>query len=130
MPASRKLIADLLRVTPVLRTTPDGRVSSAGILPGRKNPLQRFARYVARHAPAASELRLGIAHAQRPRDAEHLRSLLIEAIPNAVETSITELGSVVGAHAGPGALVVGMQRRFEIDDYASSDPRSSADTDA
>lgn len=125
VPASRKAMADLLRVTPVLRTTPEGLVSSAGILPGRRNPLKRFARYVAKHAPDGEELRISIAHAQSPDGAERLRSLLLEALPQVMDSSITALGSAVGVHAGPGALVVGVQRNFRVDDYRDNQPSTA-----
>jgi len=51
VPASRKLLTDLLRITPVLMTRADGEITAAGVIPGRTRPLKRFARYVARRAP-------------------------------------------------------------------------------
>lgn len=126
VPASRKLVADLLRVTPVLRTTPDGRVSSGGILPGRKNPLKRFASYIRKHAPAADRVRIAIGHAQCPDDAEALAQLLRERFPGAAGINITTLGSALGVHAGPGALVVGVQRFVNPEDYADSEARQDS----
>ena len=117
VPPSRKAVADLLRVTPVLRTTPEGRVSSGGILLGRRNPLRRFARYVAKHAPAGDQLRIAVAHAQSPDDAKRLEAMLHDSIPSIADSSITALGSAVGVHAGPGALVVGVQRKIRVEDY-------------
>lgn len=120
VPASRKLIADLLRVTPVLRTTPDGRVSSGGILPGRKNPLKRFAHYVGKHAPASGPVRIAIGHAQCRDDADELAGLLRERLANVASINITSLGSALGVHAGPGAIVVGVQRFVDPEDYVST----------
>ena len=121
VPASRKLLADLLRLTPVLRTTPDGRVSASGVLPGRRNTLQRFARYIAKHAPDAAELRIAIGHANSPRDAASLDAHLREHLPNVVAGSITTLGSALGVHAGPGALVVGVQPILRPQDFLEGD---------
>ena len=118
VPASRKLIADLLRVTPVLRTTEDGQVSSAGILWGRRKPLRRFANFVRRHSPEAGRLRVAIAHAQCPDEAAELATLLEERLPDTGPVSITSLGSALGVHAGPGALVVGVQRHIDPQDFA------------
>jgi len=119
VPRIRKSIADLLRVTPVLRTMPDGQVSSAAILPGRRDPLPRFARYVSRHAPAG-DLELMIAHADAPEDAKRLESLLLELAPRARSRGITALGTALGVHAGPGALVVGVQSRIDVADRRSA----------
>jgi DegV family protein with EDD domain len=109
IPASRKIIADWLRLTPVIRTEADGSVSASGILPGRKNLLPKFARYVARNCNPDTELHLAIGHAVCSDDACNLRELLHGRLPNIRKSSITGLGSALGAHGGPGSLVVGVQ---------------------
>ena len=126
VPASRKLLADLLRVTPVLQTTDDGNVSAAGVLPGRRNPLDRFARYVAKHSPADGDLRIAIGHAECRADAEQLERLLRQRMPRITGSSITVLGSALGVHAGPGALVVGVQRLICPEDCLTPDAGTAA----
>ena len=118
VPGSRKLLADLLRITPVLKTTPDGRVSSGGVIPGRRRPLKRFASYIARHAPDG-DLQFLVAHAECPEDARELEGALARELPNSISRGITSLGTALGVHAGPGALVVGVQRRVNLDAYVS-----------
>jgi len=117
VPASVKLIADLFRLSPVLRTTADGRVAAVGMLPGRRNPLPRFARYVRRRSRRDVPLRIAIGHAQCRGDAEELERLLRASMPNIVESRITALGSALGVHGGPGALVVAVQRYRKPDEY-------------
>lgn len=112
VPKSRKILADLLRITPVLKTTPDGQVSSAGVLPGRRKPLKRFARYVAAHAPSG-DLQFMIGHGECPEAARQLETLLLDSMPGSRCRGITSLGTALGVHAGPGALVVGVQRRID-----------------
>ena len=112
VPRSRKLVADLLRVTPVLKTTADGRVSSGGILFGRRDPVPRFAYHIADHAPPGA-LRFLVGHAEAPDQADRLAQILESELPDARCIGSTELGSAIGVHAGPGALVVGIQPRFE-----------------
>lgn len=113
VPRSRKLVADLLRITPVLRTTADGRVSSGGIIPGRRRPLKRFARYIRKHAPDG-ELEFLVGHAHSPDDAEFLAAEIEAVIPWARCRGLTSIGTALGVHAGPGALVVGLQRRIDV----------------
>lgn len=114
VPSSRKLVADLLRVTPVLKTTPEGNVASGGVLPGRGWPLKRFARYISRNVPAGN-LRFMIAHAECEDRAAELGQLLTDNLPGAVCRGITPLGTALGVHAGPGAIVVGVQKLIDVE---------------
>ena len=113
VPASRKMLADWLGLTPVLRTKADGTISASGVLPGRRNLLPKFARYVARHCRPDARLHLALGHAVCREDAEQLGKLLQELLPNTERLSITGLGSALGAHGGPGSLVVGVQEYRE-----------------
>ncbi len=118
VPASRKLLADLLRLTPVLRTEPDGRVSAGGVLFGRKGVLPRFARYVASRVDPSLEWRLAVAHAMSPDEAREFEQLLRERLPSISRSIVTELGSALGAHSGPGAIVVALQRERSPEEFA------------
>lgn len=120
VPASVKLVADLLRLSPVLRTTPDGRVAAAAMLPGRRNPLRRFANYVARHSPRDGEVRIAIGHAVCRQEAEELERMLRERMPRIVSSRITSLGTALGVHGGPGTLVVGVQRYRRPEEFAAA----------
>ncbi|HWP95163.1 MAG TPA: DegV family protein [Gammaproteobacteria bacterium] len=107
--ASKKVLADLLKVTPVLKTTPDGRVTTGGVLFGRRNPVEQFARFVARRANPSRTWRVLVCHANCPSDGARLLDLLRRALPRLENAWLVDLGSALGAHAGPGALVVGLQ---------------------
>ncbi len=109
VPRSKKILADLLRLNPVLATCPDGRVDTAGVLPGKHNLKARFAKFVARRTDAAKSYRAAVGYAQNRDQAEELVSMLENAIPDLQSCAITETGSVLGAHGGPGSLIVGIQ---------------------
>jgi DegV family protein with EDD domain len=104
-----KTIADLLRATAIIRTVPDGRVASGTFLFGRRNRIQRFARYVARKTPAADALDVAIGHAVCPDDAAELERALRKRFDNVHRTTITDIGAALGAHGGPGTLIVSTQ---------------------
>jgi DegV family protein with EDD domain len=104
-----KTIADLLRATAIIRTVPDGRVASGSFLFGRRNRIQRFARYVARKTPPADSLDVAIGHAVCPDDAAGLERELRRHIDNIHRTTITDIGAALGAHGGPGTLIVATQ---------------------
>jgi DegV family protein with EDD domain len=104
-----KTIADLLRATAIIRTVPDGRVASGTFLFGRKNRVRRFARYVARKTPAAEALDVAIGHAVCREDAVLLEAELRKLFDNIHRTTITDIGAALGAHGGPGTLIVATQ---------------------
>ena len=121
VPRRRKVIADLLRLTPVLRSTPDGRVASGGVLFGRHRIAERLAAFVATRIDSSAHYRVLIGHANNPGDAETLARALEERLGKRLETlSTTTLGSALGVHTGPGALVVGLQRRVDLAAYTNA----------
>lgn len=117
VPGSRKLMADTLRLTPVLLSEADGRISARGILFGRRNLVPKFSRYIANRLSAGTKWRIAIGHAMCRPEALTLENLLRERVPGIVRSSITELGSALGAHGGPGTIVVGAQRYRTPQDF-------------
>jgi DegV family protein with EDD domain len=113
IPSSVRTLADLLHVTPVLRVTRDGAVKARGLLPGRRNRLPRFAKYIARRVPRDRPLRISIGHAMCHDEALELEALLNASLPGLSSSSVTSLGSAVGVHGGPGSLVVGVQELLD-----------------
>jgi len=114
LPPWIKTIAEFLRLTPVLRTTPDGRVATGHFFLGKRKRIGKFARFIARHSREYPSLNIAIAHAVCPDDAAHLERLLREMIPKIARLSVTKLGAGLGVHGGPGTLLVAAQPRTEI----------------
>ncbi len=101
-------LARLLGLTAIAGTRPDGTLGVAGALLGSRRVPQRFARYIARRLPAAPRWRIMVGHCDAREDALNLLEELREVFP-ASDCWITETGPAIGAHAGPGTLVVGLQ---------------------
>jgi DegV family protein with EDD domain len=126
VPGAARRFADLLRMSVVLVTTPDGQVKAGGALFGRRRVEPAFARYVARrslqdrtarpsHSSSTSRpsaFRLMIGHGgtleRATALAQELRARLWRGA--IVATSITDMGTALGVHGGPGALIVGLQQ--------------------
>jgi hypothetical protein len=109
VPRSKKILADLLRLNPVLAVCPDGRVDTAGVLAGKHNLRGRFANFIAQRTKAGKSYRAAVGYAQNRDQAEELVSMLEDAIPGLQSCAIAETGSALGAHGGPGSLIVGIQ---------------------
>ncbi len=104
-----KWLADRLRLTPILSNTSDGNIRVRNFMFGRRNLLLRFARHVAGQTQRRNTYRVAIGHANCQNEAEQLRKELLNKLPSIENIYITELGSAIGAHAGPGALLVSLQ---------------------
>lgn len=110
VPPSKRIIARLLRLEPILATFPDGRIGTAGALLGHRNRIQRFARWVAKHAGPPAGQRLAVGHADAPQAAAELLAALQARMPGLEQAFVTEIGTALGVHGGPGTLVVALQR--------------------
>ena len=111
VPPSRKLVADLLNLNGVLQTLPSGEVKAGGVIFGRRNRVERFARYVLKRIDTTRPVRLAVGHATAPDDAEALAQALTAGLPNLVDCYVTEVCAAFGVHGGPGMLVVGTLER-------------------
>ena len=115
VPRNRKAIADLLRVTPVLRTDSEGNVKTNRILWGRRNATEKFARYVARQCDKKLTYRIAVGHGNDAGQGWQLLQSLLSRIPNVEQHYVAEVGAALGVHGGPGMLVVALQPSLPID---------------
>ena len=102
-------VARKMRLNPVLATTGDGQLTARGVVAGRAGAVKRFARYLARRMDAGETYRILISHTDAAADARRLRDLLLTRHPQVDACWIEEASPAVGVHAGPGALIVGLQ---------------------
>ena len=100
-------LADALSLMPVLGNDRRGRVRPVGVLFGRQGLREKFARYVRRRMSDDRAYRVLIGHANREADAQWLLGELRG--DNVAWGRVVPLGSALGAHGGPGMLVVGLQ---------------------
>ncbi|MCX7555585.1 DegV family EDD domain-containing protein [Xanthomonadaceae bacterium JHOS43] len=101
-------LANGLGLTAIARMRPNGKLSLAGALFGRSNVPTRFAHYVAKRLPKGARWRVMVGHCDAAEDARQLSDALRRILP--VERDwLVETGPAIGAHAGPGSLVVGIQ---------------------
>jgi DegV family protein with EDD domain len=111
----KKVIADLLHITPVLGTKPDGTIGQGGILFGRENIVDKFAGFLIRRAAQGVRYRVAVGHCNDPESGQALLERLRSGIPDLESAYLTEVGSALGVHAGPGGLVVALQEWVPIE---------------
>ena len=104
---SVKRVADVLRLMPVLGNDQRGRVRPIGVLFGRRRLREKFAAFVQRRMADDRSYRLLVGHADCEADGQWLLERLRS--DNVAWSRLVPLGSALGAHGGPGMLVVGLQ---------------------
>ncbi|MEM9532620.1 MAG: DegV family protein [Pseudomonadota bacterium] len=104
-----KSVTDVLRITPIIATTKQGTVAPAGALFSRRAAVQRFAAWVSRRLRSKqARYRLVVAHCDAAPEADILTRHLKQQ-PEVDQVWQVAAGAALGAHAGPGCLIVGMQ---------------------
>ena len=112
-------VARLFHVTPFIRTTDEGSIAGSGFAFGKRDRTRKFSRHVIKKARDAGPLTLAIGHASYADGARELEAHLRRELTNIKRLSTAELGAGLGAHAGPGTLVVAIQpytKPADIDD--------------
>jgi DegV family protein with EDD domain len=108
IPRWGKPLVNALYLSPVAKVKPEGKLSLAGGMFGKSNIPARFAAYVARRLDRGKRWRVIVGHCDAHADgAETLQAM--RALLDCEQGWLVETGPAVGAHAGPGALVISVQ---------------------
>jgi fatty acid-binding protein DegV len=103
-----KPLVQALFLTPIAKVKPDGKLRLAGGMFGKSNIPARFAAYVARRLDHSRRWRVIVGHCDAPDDgAAALQAM--RALLDCEQGWLVETGPAIGAHAGPGALVISVQ---------------------
>lgn len=119
LPAWVKTMADILRLTPIIYTTHEGKLRLSGFFFGRGNWIEKFARHVARRAPAGP-VEIGVGHAICAEDAAALEQHLHNLLPDIRKSRISGVSPAIGVHGGPGSLLVAVKPWVSAQDIADS----------
>ncbi len=109
MPKWAKRVADWFGVLPVIASKPDGKIKPVGALFSQTDIAARFAKWISRRIPHDQTYRLMICHCNARDKARELRDALVNSLPRVQNVYLADAGSALGVHAGPGALIVGVQ---------------------
>lgn len=101
---TKATVASIIGVKPMLKFS-DGDILQGGLVRTYNKGVEKLVDFVKRKTGIVS---LAIAHSAVPEEAKKLASLLGKYF-NEEEIIITELGPALGAHGGPGVLLVAVQ---------------------
>jgi len=108
VPAWVKKVADLLHINPVLTANKEGKVGVGGVHFGLGADAGRMARTVTGKMMPDTMYRVLISHANNEAGARRLRHEILERHARIHSCHITDAGPALGAHFGPGSLIVGL----------------------
>ncbi|MDA0987012.1 MAG: DegV family EDD domain-containing protein [Bacteroidetes bacterium] len=106
LPASKKRLADLLKLNPILTFTENG-VKASGFTFGSQDKFKKFKKFISKKIPKIP-FRVGIAHAVAEENAVELKNFF-KSIKECDEVIFTNIGPALGAHSGPNAIAVAIQ---------------------
>ena len=98
-------VGNMLGIKPVMHVDNDGHLINVSKARGRKNAIAELANRYAEYAKTPEEGTIFISQADCLADAELLAKLIAEKCGPKVDL-ITDVGTVIGAHSGPGTLAL------------------------
>ncbi|MBP3654907.1 MAG: DegV family protein [Oscillospiraceae bacterium] len=101
--ATTATLGNMLDLRPILRVDEEGRLASMSKVRGRKASIRALVDKVKQYA--AEDTTIFISHADCETDAKALAEQIRQATGHDT-TIITDVGPVIGAHAGPGTLAL------------------------
>ncbi len=107
--AASALLGTALAVKPLLHVV-DGRIEPLEKVRTATRALARLEELAVRLA-GEDEVDVAVHHLAAPERAELLAARLRDSLPRLRDLHVSEVGAVVGAHVGPGALAVVVSRR-------------------
>lgn len=108
--ASSATLGSILKIKPVLNVDPNGRLVPRMKVQGRKHSLKALYEQAEKFAVEPHKQTMFISHADSEKDAEWLATRLKEKL-GVPEVMISQIGPIVGSHAGPGTVALFFQDR-------------------
>jgi len=99
------VIGTLVRIKPVMRVDEDGKLAVKEKAAGRKRSISVLAERIRKDIVDPEGQLIMISHGDCADEAESLAEMIRAALPM-VEVRLTYVGSVIGAHTGPGVIAV------------------------
>lgn len=100
-----KTVGGLLGIKPILHVDDEGRLVSYEKARGVKKTYSRMVDIMGELNPDIGNTTVGIIHADSADVAEEIRNMVVEKY-RCKDILMSELGAVIGAHAGPGTVAI------------------------
>ena len=102
--AATALVGGMLNIKPIIIMDEQGKLATVGKCRGRKTAMEHLAKKLQEDGTDVQTIFIG--HGDCPEDAALLEKLCREKCPDVKNVLTGHVGGVIGAHTGPGVLVV------------------------
>ena len=102
--AATAFMGTMIGIKPIIRMDESGKLETCSKVRGRKAAMEYLVDKLDKHIENCEMIH--IAHGDCPEDAEKLRELVLAKRPEIQDVLTGYVGGVIGAHTGPGVLVV------------------------
>ncbi len=103
--AASAIVGSLARIKPIMRVDEKGKLAVFEKCPGRKRSIRVLAEHIIADIVNPDGQMIHISHGDCLDEAQHLADILKQALPTC-DIRISFVGSVIGAHTGPGVIAV------------------------
>lgn len=103
--AASAIVGSLVRIKPIMRVNAEGKLAVYEKAAGRKRSIRILAEKTAADIVAPEKQIIHISHGDCLEEAQMLANLIREALP-VIDVRISYVGSVIGAHTGPGVIAI------------------------
>ncbi len=102
--ATTAFVGTMIGIKPIIRMDENGKLETCSKIRGRKAAIEYLVEQMDKHIENCEMVH--IAHGDCPEDARKLRELVLAKRPEIQDVTTGYVGGVIGAHTGPGVLVV------------------------
>ena len=103
---SSALIGSMLRIKPVMHVNHEAKLIPMAKTQGRKRSLKELAEKVIEMANPKEGQPIFLSHGDCMEDAQYLADLVRDGLPGNAGFEFVTLGTIIGAHAGPGTVAI------------------------
>ena len=103
--AASAIVGSLVHIKPIMHVDAEGKLAVYEKAAGRKRSIRILAEKIAADIVAPEKQIIHISHGDCLEEAQMLANLIREALP-VIDVRISYVGSVIGAHTGPGVIAV------------------------
>jgi len=100
------LLGSVMRIKPILHVSEEGKLVARDKTTGRKRALKALADKVIQLSNPKTGQMVFISHGDCLEDAQYLAGLVREGMPSVAGIEFFTLGTIIGAHAGPGTVAI------------------------